>query len=192
MKNLNLARVHIKNNMQKKKGWNDYSKYAYFEPEQIEEMCFDACQKFNLLTKFDLKRNELGITGYLTIIDVENKETLVFEMASAIPNITATNETQQLGGCVTYTERYMLMTAFGIKDNSLDPDNAKTSKPAQTKKNTQEDNKKWLNEIENGVETKEWVAILDGIQKGNIKSIEDIRLDYKVSRSIEEKLKKVL
>ena len=57
-------------------------------------------------------------------------------MASAIPDITATNAAQQLGGCMTYTERYLKMTAFGIVDNSLDPDtteNTESTVKAQTK-----------------------------------------------------------
>jgi hypothetical protein len=193
MEKLNKARMHIKKNKQKKKGYNKYSEYPYFEPEQIEEMVSNACQMFNLFTKFDLKRNELGLTGYLTVIDLETKETLIFEMASAIPNITATNETQKLGGCVTYTERYLQMTAFSIKDNSLDLDSHKTTpKASQNVKKEQEDNKKWLNDVENGVETKEWINVLDGIQKGKIKSVAEVRMHYKVSKSIEEKLNKIL
>jgi hypothetical protein len=36
--------------------------------------------------------------------------------------IKATNATQQIGGAVTYTERYLSMVAFDIKDNNLDFD----------------------------------------------------------------------
>ena len=35
---------------------------------------------------------------------------------------TATNETQQMGGTDTYSERYIKMKVFQIKDNNLDID----------------------------------------------------------------------
>ena len=49
-------------------------------------------------------------------------------MASAIPEIKATNIAQQLGGCVTYTERYLKMSLFGITDNQLDFDTTENTK----------------------------------------------------------------
>jgi hypothetical protein len=48
----------------------------------------DACW---LLTKFDLKRNEFGVYGTLTVYDIESWESLEFESATAIPEIKATN-----------------------------------------------------------------------------------------------------
>ena len=49
-------------------------------------------------------------------------------MASAIPEIKATNVAQQLGGCSTYTERYMKQSMFGITDNQLDFDTTENTK----------------------------------------------------------------
>ena len=57
------------------------------------------------MTKFDLKRNELGVFGVLTIFDLETGENIDYIMATAIPEIKATNIAQQLGGGGTYTER---------------------------------------------------------------------------------------
>ena len=120
----------------KKMGYNKFSKYDYFTPEQISTMVLKVCVENTLLTKFDLIRNELGVYWVLTVYDVESDEKIDFTMASAIPDITATNAAQQLGGCMTYTERYLKMTAFGIVDNSLDPDtteNTESTVKAQTK-----------------------------------------------------------
>ena len=86
-------------------------------------MVIGATHKFKLLTKFDLIRNELGITGKLSIFDTESDdEPVIYELASAIPEIKATNIAQQLGGAMTYTKRYLLMNAFDITDNNLDFD----------------------------------------------------------------------
>lgn len=129
LKKLQSAKAQIKATKLKKAGFNDYSKYYYFLPEQIEQLVYDACNDNGLFTKFDLVRNEHGETGCLTIFDIESGETINYEMATAIPEIKATNVAQQLGGCVTYTERYLKMSAFGISENTLDFDTPQKTKP---------------------------------------------------------------
>ena len=57
-------------------------------------------------------------------------------------SITATNETQQMGGTDTYSERYIKMKVFQIKDNNLDIDSQdnrpKKQVPNTTKLGTKE------------------------------------------------------
>ena len=118
---LSKAMDLIANTKTKKKGRNTFSKYDYFTPDQITKLVHDACNEVGLVLKFDLIRNDLGVEGKLTVLDFDGKE-LVFTMASAIPEIKATNIAQQLGGAMTYTKRYLLMNAFEITDNSLDFD----------------------------------------------------------------------
>jgi len=128
------AKAEIKATKLKKEGKNTYSNYEYFTPSQIEFLVASACHNNKLLTSFDLIRNELGVYGRLTVYDLESGEKLTAEMASAIPEIKATNIAQQLGGCVTYTERYLKMSLFGITDNQLDFDTTEnTKKQAETK-----------------------------------------------------------
>jgi CRISPR/Cas system CMR subunit Cmr6 (Cas7 group RAMP superfamily) len=122
VKKIANAKKEIKETKLKKEGKNTYSNYDYFTPSQIEFLVQSVCNSNQLMTKFDLKRNELGVFGVLTIFDLETGESLNFEMATAIPEIKATNIAQQLGGCVTYTERYLKTSAFGITDNNLDFD----------------------------------------------------------------------
>jgi hypothetical protein len=131
---LAAAKAEIKATKLKKEGKNTYSNYEYFTPSQIEFLVAAACHNNKLLTSFDLIRNELGVYGRLTVYDLESGEKLTAEMASAIPEIKATNIAQQLGGCVTYTERYLKMSLFGITDNQLDFDTTEnTKKQAGTK-----------------------------------------------------------
>lgn len=122
------AKAEIKSAKLKKEGKNTYSNYEYFTPSQIEFLVATACHNNKLLTSFDLIRNDLGVYGRLTIYDLESGEKLTTEMASAIPEIKATNIAQQLGGCVTYTERYLKMSLFGITDNKLDFDTTENTK----------------------------------------------------------------
>lgn len=122
------AKQHIKTNPTKKAGRNKFSNYDYFTPEQVELLVFEACQDAKLITIFNLKRNEFGEYGELTVADIESEESLVVTMATAIPEIKATNVSQQIGGCMTYTERYLKMSTFGITENSLDPDTTENTK----------------------------------------------------------------
>ena len=125
---LAAAKAEIKATKLKKEGKNTYSNYDYFTPSQIEFLVATACHNNKLLTSFDLIRNDLGVYGRITIYDLESGEKLTTEMASAIPEIKATNIAQQLGGCVTYTERYLKMSLFGITDNQLDFDTTENTK----------------------------------------------------------------
>jgi hypothetical protein len=128
LQKLQQARAKIKQLPTKKEGYNEYSKYKYFTPEQIATMVHDACQEFGLFTKFDLLRTDLGLMAFLEVYDTDEPDKpLTFKMATDIPAIKATNIAQQLGGCVTYSERYLNQIAFDIKDNNLDFDSKDNS-----------------------------------------------------------------
>lgn len=121
------ARRLIKETKTSKEGKNDFSKYDYFTPSQVSQLVNDVCQKLKMIPLFSLRKDEYGLFGRLRIIDLENEKDgnplyIETEMRTEMPKITATNETQQMGGCETYTKRYMLMSAFDITDNNLDFD----------------------------------------------------------------------
>jgi len=126
------------------KAWkNSFSNYNYFTPEQVNSIVQKVCDSCWLLTKFDLKRNEYGVYGTLTVYDIESWESLEFESATAIPEIKATNVAQQMWGCMTYTERYLKMTAFWIIDNSLDFDSDEQYKAREKTTKKSESKKEW-------------------------------------------------
>lgn len=162
LKKITAAKAEIKESKLKKEGRNEFSKYDYFTPAQIEKLFSDACSSNGLLSKFDLIRNELGVFGQLTLFDIDTAETMVYTMATAIPEIKATNIAQQLGGCVTYTERYLKMSAFGITDNSLDFDTTENTnkRETETKKEYPADERPWLSE-------KALTQVLDRIATGD-------------------------
>lgn len=116
------ARKIIKEAPIKRAGRNKYSEYDYFTPDQITSLVDLACQEMGLVHLFSLMEDEIGIYGQLTIVDAGTGDNVVSIMRTKMPSIKATNETQQMGGCSTYTKRYMLMDAFDISDNTLDFD----------------------------------------------------------------------
>jgi hypothetical protein len=125
-KKLAQARHIIQSSPLKKAGKNSYSDYEYFTPEQINLLVHQAENETGLIHLFTLEREPLGMVGTLSIINIDEPgEMIVFKQATEIPVIKAANITQQIGGAVTYTLRYMLMTAFSIADNSLDFDGKK-------------------------------------------------------------------
>jgi hypothetical protein len=135
---LQQARDFIKNSPVKKEGKNSFSNYGYFTPSQISKLVHDACQETGLIPIYNLRRNKLGYTATLVIINTSKPdESIIFQIPTSIPEIKATNEAQKLGGAVTYSQRYLLMIAFDIVDNSLDFDTTentvKASKPAAQK-----------------------------------------------------------
>lgn len=141
---INQARQLIKKSDLKKAGYNDFSKYDYYTPEQVNKLVNDACQQVRLFNKFQLLRTDLGLMAQLEVIDLESEERELFQIATEIPEIKASNIAQQLGGAVTYSERYLLMIAYDIKDNNLDFDNHKPKE--ETKPQSKEDDRPWLSE----------------------------------------------
>lgn len=138
---LAVAKQQVATEKNAKAGKNSFSNYNYFTPEQVNTIVQKVCDSCWLLTKFDLKRNEYGVFWTLTVYDIESWESLEFESATAIPEIKATNVAQQMWWCMTYTERYLKMTAFWIIDNSLDFDSDEQYKARQ--KTTKKAEPKW-------------------------------------------------
>jgi len=118
------ARKLIKETSLKKEGTNKFSKYDYFTPTQVSHLVDTVCQELKMLPIFSLKKDEFGLYGTLTLGDIDEPagEGITIQMRTEMPSITATNMTQQMGGCETYTKRYMLMSLFDICDNNLDFD----------------------------------------------------------------------
>lgn len=182
---IQACRASIKAMSLEKKGFNEYSKYYYYTPEQVDTMVHQVCIQNKIFHKFELKRNEYGIYGLMTIIDLESQQTATFEMASAIPSITATNDTQKLGGASTFTNRYLLQNVFDIVDNTLDPDSQDNrSKSGENKEAKINNDLPWLNENNPNFDN------IKKAIKNKIRTMEDLRKKYKISKKIAEILNK--
>ena len=133
---LNNARKMVREGGYKKDGRNEYSKYDYFTPEMVENIVSDVCEKNKLLTLCNLRADEYGLYQELVLVDLDGENNLVFQLRTTQGEMKATNATQQMGGTDTYSERYIKMKVFQIKDNNLDfdsQDNTKINKTTTVK-----------------------------------------------------------
>ena len=133
---LSDARKAIREKNIKKDGTNEFSKYDYFTPESVEKLVSEACEKEKIICICNLEKDQLGYFQSLRVVNLEDtKEELFFMLRTEKPAIKATNDTQQMGGMDTYSERYIKMKVFCIKDNSLDFDaqDNRTSTPQNKK-----------------------------------------------------------
>ena len=177
---LAVARVFIKSHQVKKDGRNEFSKYDYFTPEIVSKLVNDACIESNIICVFNLKQDPIGYYGEVITTDLDSGESLITEMRTAKPAITATNETQQMGGMNTYAKRYALMSLFDIEDNTIDfdsHDNTKSAKP--DKEQSVANDLPWLNEG-----TKEFNGAVEKLKAGK-SSIPALRKYFKISKKIE-------
>jgi len=134
------ARKIIKDTDVTKTGKNKFSNYDYFTPEQVEHLVADASEKTKTLCTTNLRADEFGYYQELQFIDLENTDNfLTFQMRTDVPEIKATNRTQQLGGMDTYSERYIKMKVFQIKDNNLDFDSQDNRKKENRTQNDIDD-----------------------------------------------------
>ena len=119
---LNKAREEVRTGGYTKDGRNEYSKYDYFTPETVEKIVSEVCAKNKLLTICNFLADQFGLYQELRLIDLEDTGEMVFTLRTAMGEMKATNATQQMGGTDTYSERYLKMKVFQIKDNNVDPD----------------------------------------------------------------------
>jgi len=174
-KKLQEARLIIANKKMSKDGTNSFSKYDYFTPAMVSNAVADACEKVGLITLFSLLKDEYGHYGRLQVNDIDGDDAVLFEARTEQPEIKATNQAQQMGGMLTYTERYLKMSAFEIVDNNLDFD-------SQDNRPKKDDGKEWLN-----AGTDKWNEAVKVLSSGEF-TIEQIEKKYKISKVNKEKL----
>lgn len=88
-----------------------------------------------------------------------------------------------LGSALTYAERYFLLKYFHVPTDEDDVDNDERKG---------ESDKPWLNQTTlQGEVTKQWLNVEEGIAKGTIKSIKDVRKFYKVNGKTAEVIEKL-
>jgi hypothetical protein len=131
---LDKAREIIRSKEPKVDGENEFSKYKYFTPAFVEKITSEACKEVGCICVCDLDADEYGLYQEINFINLSKPdERITTLLRTKHGEITATNEAQQMGGTDTYSERYLKMKLFGIKDNSSDPD-SKDHKPKAEKR----------------------------------------------------------
>ena len=97
------AKKFIASQSTKKAGRNKFSGYDYYTPEQIESLVISACEKNGIDFHFSLLQDEIGLYGKTVLVNLDNpQEQVSYELRTEVPEIKATNRTQQYGGAMTY------------------------------------------------------------------------------------------
>ena len=118
---LDGARESIRNTPLKKTASGGM--FKYFTPEEVETLVAEACKEQKLLPLCSLVRDDFGLKQVMRLKDLEDiKVEIVFELATEKGSLKNTNESQNMGSTDTYSERYIKMKVFQIKDNNLDLD----------------------------------------------------------------------
>lgn len=177
---LAIARLHIKSHPLKPDAKNAYSNYDYFSPELVGKLVDAACIEADCICVFNLKADQFGFYGEIIFTDMESEESLTSIMRTAKPVITATNETQQMGGMNTYAKRYCLMSLFNIEDNTIDFDSQNNTKQETKPANNQTNGTDlpWLNKA-----SKEYPAIIKRLQ-AKTATINDVKKHFKLNKQI--------
>lgn len=138
---LEESRKLIRESNAKKDGTNEFSKYSYFTPENVEKFVAMVSEKTKISVLCNLKKDQFGYFQTLTLINLEDMtdSKLEFELRTELGEVKATNKTQQMGSTDTYSERYIKMKVFQIKDNNLDFDSQDNRKPVASNTKTGDD-----------------------------------------------------
>ena len=133
MKKMNGIRKDLRNMKLKKTGYNEYSKFYYYELSDILVPIIEECEKQMLYPHITYPEGR----GELTITDMETWEELKWEVPHGTAKLTACHDIQNVGAVLTYQRRYLYITAFEILEpDSLDSTSGKPEKKEYAKKDT--------------------------------------------------------
>lgn len=124
------ARAQLKSTQMKPSGFNNYSKYTYFELADFQPKLIDICLNLKLCTKICFTEN----LATLTIINSENPEEKIdFTSPMSHASLKGCHEVQNLGAVQTYIKRYLYTNAFDITehdalDSTMNPKNPNVEK----------------------------------------------------------------
>ncbi len=107
----------------KKTGWNDFSKYDYFELSDFLIPAMDILAENDLIAVVSFE-TELAT---MTVVDVTSNETIVITSPMSTAQLKACQPVQSMGACQTFVRRYLYTTLFEIVEH--DAIEAVTGKP---------------------------------------------------------------
>lgn len=97
-----------------KSGWNDYSKYHYFQLADFVKELISIFQNVGLLSHVWFTKE----MAYMDIININNpNERITFSSPMAGAQLKGTHEIQQIGAVETYQRRYLYLAALDIVEH---------------------------------------------------------------------------
>jgi len=205
-KKLMAARIRLQGTKLKKSGWNDFSKYHYFELGDFLPEIQNIFHDIGLcgVVSYDANYATLSIT------DTDDGTVIVIASPMAAAQLKGAHPIQNLGAVETYQRRYLWMTAMEIVehdaiDSSSHDAPRKVEEPkaipkAEPKKYVKGDklppewvepNPPWTIEID-AEHPAQWSQLLVDATKLNLdmaKTEDDVKDMYKVNRQHYDKVK---
>ena len=131
---INKIQIELLNTQLKKTGRNNFSKYSYFELEDILPSIMEKANKEHIMLTFRFTEKE----AELHIIDIITGEKFVNVVP--VPEIKALNGgmniMQSAGAFMTYLKRYLLLNTFGICEKSvIDSDEMSKAEAREARRN---------------------------------------------------------
>ncbi len=146
-----------------KNATNPFFKSKYLDLNDLLTAVEEVLIEYDILLLQPIEGNKVRTE----LIDIETNDKVYSEC-----EIPTTNDPQKLGSSITYLRRYTLVSLLSLQ--AIDDDANMASNPSKQPE-------KWLND-------KEFNAIKKRVEEGNIPSMEKIKLNFKVSREMENKL----
>lgn len=168
-------------------GKNDFQGFKYFKPDDILRNINPLLEKNNLITMFNMeyiKESEM-YRGVLIIEDIISPEAVRYSFDIPLTQVKGAGQAQNAGATMTYCKRYMIMNAFNIADNEVDPDNVKNKPVVNNSQNAVVDISKTIEQIRN---TKDKDKLLDWKKKAGASKIYTEAQKNLILRAIEEQL----
>lgn len=168
-------------------GKNDFQGFKYFKPDDILRNINPLLEKNNLITMFNMeyiKESEM-YRGILIIEDIISPEAVKYSFDIPLTQVKGAGQAQNAGATMTYCKRYMIMNAFNIADNEVDPDNVKNKPVVNNSQNPVVDISKTIEQIR---KTKDKDKLLDWKKKASVSKIYTEAQKNLILRAIEEQL----
>lgn len=147
---------------------NKYAGYKYFSGEQIFTFLNPLLNEYDLFMHFNMYDKADGrVFGVLTIEDCWTNDYQSYTFDGHRSDIKGSTEIQKDGGTQTYLKRYLVMNAFHIADDSLDPDSAPSNNdPAKPARGVQKPQSKKSSEVEKLIV--DIGTMVSSLQKNNV------------------------
>lgn len=188
-----------------KNQFNNFGGYNYRSAEDILEAVKPLLTKHKAVLLIDDEVLNVGAKNYIkasaTIICIETGSQLTATgLAAEEVSKKGMDAAQLTGSTSSYARKYALNGLFSI-DDAKDADATNKHEKGDSKQpsntnagTTSDDDKKWLNKTKKDSDelTPEWVNVLQGIDKGKITSIQDVRKVYKVNKKFADELESLI
>ena len=112
---INKIKQTLQNTPLKKSGYNSFAKWYYMELNDFLPTLLKLMDEQKVLSTISFG-TELAT---LTLIDIEDGETMVYTSPMSSAALKGVHEVQNLGAVQTYLRRYLYVAAFDIADNDL-------------------------------------------------------------------------